>query len=259
MPTLVLLRHGESCWNQENRFTGWVDVDLSLTGRGQAKKAGRVLRRQGFTFDIAYTSVLKRAIRTLWIVLDEMDLMWIPTRACWQLNERHYGALQGLNKAETAAKFGEGQVKLWRRSYDVRPPQIANADDPYPWRDRRYRHLCPDELPLAESLKDTAARLWPCWQHSIAPALRRHEKVLVVAHGNSLRALVKYLDEISDNDIADVEIPCGVPLIYELDANLNRIGSNYLDVSETVPPSSQGNSHLDRETECSETLSNPIR
>jgi 2,3-bisphosphoglycerate-dependent phosphoglycerate mutase len=257
MPTLVLLRHGESSWNQENRFTGWVDVDLSLKGRRQAEKAGRILHRQGFTFDIAYTSVLKSAIRTLWIVLDEADLMWIPTHACWQLNERHYGALQGLNKAETAAKFGEGQVKLWRRSYDVRPPQIANDDHGYPGHDPRYRHICPAELPLGESLKDTASRLWPCWQHSIAPALRRLEKVLVVAHGNSLRALVKYLDGISDNDIADVEIPCGVPLVYELGHDLNRIGSNYLDVTETAPPIARGNSHADRETEWSEVFSDP--
>ncbi len=227
MPKLVLLRHGESSWNQENRFTGWTDVDLSSKGSEQAREAGRILRKDGFTFDIAYTSVLKRAIRTLWIVLDEMDLMWIPTHPCWRLNERHYGALEGLNKAETAAKFGEGQVKLWRRSYDVRPPQITVGDDRYPGRDPRYRQLRPDELALGESLKDTASRLWPYWQHSIAPVLRCQENVLVVAHGNSLRALVKYLDGISDDDIADVEIPCGIPLIYELDQHLNRIGSHY--------------------------------
>lgn len=228
MPTLVLLRHGESTWNQENRFTGWTDVDLSSIGCEQAREAGRILRKDGFTFDIAYTSVLKRAIRTLWIVLDQMDLMWIPVHNCWRLNERHYGALQGLNKAETAAEFGEGQVKLWRRSYDVRPPQIAPGDEHYPGHDPRYRHLRPDELPVGESLKDTAARLWPCWQHAIAPALRRQEKVLIVAHGNSLRALVKHLDGISGHDIADVEIPCGIPLIYKLDPHLNRIGSYYL-------------------------------
>jgi 2,3-bisphosphoglycerate-dependent phosphoglycerate mutase len=214
--TLVLLRHGESTWNRENRFTGWTDVDLTTTGRKQAQDAGRILREHGFTFDVAYTSVLKRGIRTLWIVLDEMDLMWIPIHSCWRLNERHYGALQGLNKSETALEFGERQVKLWRRSYDLRPPQV--------------------ELPLSESLKDTARRLWPCWQHSIAPALRRQERILIVAHGNSLRALVKYLDGISDNDIADVEIPCGIPLVYELDSDLNRIGSYYLSESVTAPP-----------------------
>ncbi|HEY7098658.1 MAG TPA: 2,3-diphosphoglycerate-dependent phosphoglycerate mutase [Terriglobales bacterium] len=257
MPTLVLLRHGESTWNQENRFTGWVDVDLSLKGRGQAEEAGRILHRHGLRFDVAYTSVLKRAIRTLWIVLDEIDLMWIPTHACWRLNERHYGALQGLNKAETAAKFGAGQVKLWRRSYDVRPPQIANDDRGYPGRDPRYRHICPAALPLGESLKDTASRLWPCWQHSIAPALRRHEKVLVVAHGNNLRALVKYLDGISDNDIADVEVPCGVPLIYELGPDLNRIGSYYLEGAETMRPTDCGNSHADRETGLSQPVAGP--
>lgn len=235
MPTLMLLRHGESTWNQENRFTGWTDVDLSARGRDQAREAGGILHRHGFTFDIAYTSVLKRAIRTLWIVLDEMDLMWIPVHYCWRLNERHYGALQGWNKAQAAAEFGAGQVKLWRRSYDVRPPQIALHDPRYPGRDPRYRHLRPDELPLGESLEDTASRLWPCWQHSIAPALRRHERVLVVAHGNSLRALVKYLDEVSDHDIADVEIPCGVPLIYELGSDLKRIGSYYLGKPENAP------------------------
>jgi 2,3-bisphosphoglycerate-dependent phosphoglycerate mutase len=228
MPTLVLLRHGESTWNQENRFTGWSDVDLSAKGHEQAREAGRILRTHRFTFDIAYTSVLKRAIRTLWIVLDETDLMWIPTHACWRLNERHYGALQGLNKADTAAKFGEGQVKLWRRSYDVRPPQMAIGDDRDPSHDPRYRHIRPDELIPGESLKDTASRLWPCWQRSIASALRRQQTVLAVAHGNSLRALVKYLDEISDDDIADVEIPCGIPLVYELDQHLKRIGSYYL-------------------------------
>jgi 2,3-bisphosphoglycerate-dependent phosphoglycerate mutase len=234
MPTLALVRHGESSWNRENRFTGWTDVDLSSKGCEQAHEAGRVLWKNGFAFDVAFTSVLKRAIRTLWLVLDEMDLMWIPVDHCWCLNERHYGALQGLNKSETAAKFGEGQVKLWRRSYDVAPPQVECDDKRYPGHDARYRHVRPDELPLGESLKDTASRLWPCWQHSIAVALREHKKVLVVAHGNSLRALVKYLDGISDDDIADVEIPCGIPLIYDLDSDLNRIGSYYLGDSETA-------------------------
>jgi 2,3-bisphosphoglycerate-dependent phosphoglycerate mutase len=232
MPLLTLLRHGESSWNQENRFTGWTDVDLSSRGREEAREAGQILRSNGFTFDVAYTSVLKRSIRTLWIVLDEMELMWIPVHNCWRLNERHYGALQGLNKTDTAAKFGKRQLKLWRRSYDVPPPQIAKDDDRYPGHDPRYRHVRPDELPFGESLKDTACRLWPCWQHSISAALRRHEKVLVVAHGNSLRALVKYLDGISDQDIADIEIPCGIPLVYELASDLNRIGSSYLRGSE---------------------------
>jgi 2,3-bisphosphoglycerate-dependent phosphoglycerate mutase len=244
MPTLALVRHGESSWNRENRFTGWTDVDLSSTGCEQAADAGRILRNHGFTFDIAYTSVLKRAIRTLWIMLDEMDLMWIPAHPSWRLNERHYGALQGLNKAETAAKFGERQVKLWRRSYDLKPPQITTEDDRYPGHDPRYRQLRPDDLPLGESLKDTACRFWPCWQHSIAPALRRHERVLLVAHGNSLRALVKYLDGISDLDIADVEIPCGIPLIYELDQDLNRIGSYYLSGTVTNETMLQGNQQV---------------
>lgn len=234
MPRLVLLRHGESTWNREDRFTGWTDVDLSAKGRDQAQEAGRILRKHGFTFDIAYTSVLKRAIRTLWIVLDEMDLMWIQVHPCWRLNERHYGALQGLNKTQTAAEFGTGQVKRWRRSYEIPPPQMATHDQRYPGHDPRYRHLRLDELPAGESLKDTATRLWPCWQHSIAPALRRHERVLIVAHGNSLRALVKHLDCISDDDIADIEIPCGIPLLYELDSDLNRIGSYYLGKSESA-------------------------
>lgn len=236
MPRLVLLRHGESAWNQEDRFTGWTDVDLSTKGRDQAREAGRILRKHQFTFDIAYTSVLKRAIRTLWIVLDEMDLMWIQVHHCWRLNERHYGALQGLNKTQMASEFGTGQVKLWRRSYEISPPQIAAHDPRYPGRDPRYRHLRLDELPAGESLKDTATRLWPCWQHSIAPALRRHERVLIVAHGNSFRALAKHLDRISDDDIADIEIPCGIPLIYELDSDLNRIGSYYLGKSKAARP-----------------------
>ena len=176
MPTLALLRHGESSWNRENRFTGWTDVDLSSRGREQAQQAGRILRQHGFAFDVAYTSVLKRAIRTLWIVLDELDVMWIPVHNCWRLNERHYGALQGLNKSETAAESGEEQVKFWRHSYELRPPKIEPDGERYSGHDPRYKHLRPDELPLSESLKDTARRLWPCWQHSIAPALRRHEK-----------------------------------------------------------------------------------
>jgi 2,3-bisphosphoglycerate-dependent phosphoglycerate mutase len=226
--TLVLLRHGESTWNQENRFTGWMDVDLTINGCKQAQEAGRILRKHGFSFDIAFTSVLKRAIRTLWMVLDEMNLMWIPSHNCWQLNERHYGALQGLNKSQASVDFGEAQIKRWRRSYDARPPLVAPNDDRYPGHDPRYQRVRPHELPLGESLSDTASRLWPCWQHSIAMALRKQEKVLVVAHGNSLRALVKYLDGISDEDIADVEIPFGVPLVYELAPDLSRMGSYYL-------------------------------
>jgi 2,3-bisphosphoglycerate-dependent phosphoglycerate mutase len=228
MSTLVLLRHGESEWNKANRFTGWTDVDLTDYGRGQALQAGRCLRDNGFEFDVAYTSVLKRAIRTLWMALDEMDRMWIPIHTCWRLNERHYGALQGLNKAEIAAEFGEDQLRQWRRSFEVRPPKLEVTDEHYPGRDRRYRHLRPDELPVSESLKDTAFRLWPCWQHSISVALRQRETVLVVAHGNSLRALVKYLDAISDIDIADLEIPMGIPLVYNLDTDLVPTEKHYL-------------------------------
>jgi len=228
MQTLVLLRHGESEWNKENRFTGWTDVDLSARGREEASEAGWILREAGYEFDVAYTSVLKRSIRTLWMVLEELDLMWIPVHNCWRLNERHYGALQGLNKAETAAQFGQEQVKLWRRSYDVRPPPLEPGDDRYPGRDRRYQHLRPDQLPLSESLADTVSRLLPIWQRSIALALRQHRRVLVVAHGNSLRALVKYLDSISDADITRFEIPTGLPLIYELDSDQKPLSRKYL-------------------------------
>jgi 2,3-bisphosphoglycerate-dependent phosphoglycerate mutase len=234
--TLVLLRHGESTWNQENRFTGWADVDLTAQGRQQAIDAGRILREHGYKFDLAYTSVLKRAIRTLWIVLDELDLMWIPIHNCWQLNERHYGALQGLNKSLAAAEFGDAQVRQWRRSYDVRPPLVSVCDDRYPGHDPRYKCVRPHELPQGESLRDTASRLWPCWQHSIAAALEREEKVLVVAHGNSLRALVKYLNRISDDDIATVEIPYAVPLVYELSADLTKIDHHELGQSEIKEP-----------------------
>jgi 2,3-bisphosphoglycerate-dependent phosphoglycerate mutase len=231
MSTLVLLRHGESEWNQENRFTGWTDVDLTPNGQLQALDAGRILRDQGFEFDIAYTSVLKRAIRTLWIVLDAMDRMWLPVQICWRLNERHYGALQGLNKAQTGAEFGSDRLREWRRSFEARPPRLETTDKRYPGHDRRYRHLRPDELPLSESLKDTACRLWPFWQHSVSVALREHKTVLLVAHGNSLRALVKYLDGISDTEIAEVEIPMCVPLIYSLDSNLVPIEKSYLRTS----------------------------
>jgi len=228
MRSLVLLRHGESEWSKENRFTGWTDVDLSAKGREEASEAGRILRKTALHFDVAYTSVLKRAIRTLWMVLDETDRMWIPVQKCWQLNERHYGSLQGLNKAEVEAEFGQEQVELWRRSYAVRPPELEPDDERYPYHDSRYRQLRPDQLPLSESLKDTASRLWPCWQHSIAPALHQNQTVLVVAHGDSLRALVKYLDNISDVDIAKLELPAGVPLIYEFDTDLNPISKHYL-------------------------------
>ncbi len=234
MNKLVLLRHGESTWNQENRFTGWTDVDLSEKGRQEAKEAGQVLRAGGYSFDVAYTSVLKRAIRTLWTVLDEMDLMWIPVHRTWRLNERHYGALQGLNKAETAAKFGEDQVKIWRRSYDIQPPALAPDDERYPGNDPRYRSLTRDEIPLTECLKDTVARFLPYWHETIAPAVRDGQKVLVAAHGNSLRALVKYLDEISEADIVELNIPTGMPLVYELDNNLKPLSRYYLGDPEKV-------------------------
>lgn len=228
MSTLILLRHGESEWNKDNRFTGWTDVDLTECGRMQAWQAGRSLRENGFDIDVAYTSVLKRAIRTLWIALDGMDCMWLPVHTCWRLNERHYGTLQGLNKGEIAAEFGDDRLKQWRRSFEVRPPILATTDNRYPGLDRRYGHLRPDEIPLGESLKDTALRLWPCWQHSISVALRQRKNVLVVAHGNSLRALVKHLDDISDIAIAEVEIPMGIPLIYELGDELFPREKRYL-------------------------------
>jgi 2,3-bisphosphoglycerate-dependent phosphoglycerate mutase len=228
MPTLVLLRHGESVWNKENRFTGWTDVDLSETGRHEALTAGRLLSGAGLTFDIAYTSVLKRAIRTCCIALDELDLLWIPVLRSWRLNERHYGALQGLNKAETAAKHGDEQVKIWRRSYDTRPPALT-ADDPrHPGRDPRYAGMAAADLPLTESLKDTVARFLPYWTDTIAPSIRDGQRVLIAAHGNSLRALVKYLDGISDEDIVELNIPTGVPLVYELDDNLAAVSRRYL-------------------------------
>jgi 2,3-bisphosphoglycerate-dependent phosphoglycerate mutase len=234
MIKLVLVRHGESTWNKENRFTGWTDVELSDKGRLEAKEAGEVLKREGYTFDVAYTSVLKRAIRTLWTVLDEMDLMWIPVHRTWRLNERHYGALQGLNKAETAEKFGEQQVKIWRRSYDVPPPALT-ADDPrFPGRDPRYAKLTKDELPLTECLKDTVARFLPYWHETIAPAVKSGQKVLIAAHGNSLRALVKYLDDVSESDIVELNIPTGMPLVYELDDDLKPLNRYYLGDPEKV-------------------------
>lgn len=228
MYKLVMLRHGESTWNKENRFTGWTDVDLSEKGIVEAREAGITLKREGYFFDVAFTSVLKRAIRTLWLTLDEMDLMWIPVYRNWRLNERHYGALQGLNKSETAAKFGEQQVLIWRRSYDVRPPALDPSDDRFPGNDPRYRNLSKDQLPLTECLKDTYERCLPYWHEAIAPAIKSGQKVLIAAHGNSMRALVKYLDNISDDDIVSLNIPTGLPLVYELDADLRPIKSYYI-------------------------------
>ena len=228
MYKVVLLRHGQSTWNQENRFTGWHDVDLSEQGRAEAHEAGRLLKDGGYTFDLAFTSVLKRAIKTLDIALDEMDRLWIPVTKHWRLNERHYGALQGLNKAETAARHGEDQVKIWRRSYDIPPPPLSPDDERYPGRDPRYADLKPGEIPASESLKDTVARFLPYWHDTIAPAIESGERVLIAAHGNSLRALVKYLDRVSDPDIVELNIPTGIPLVYELDENLKPIRHFYL-------------------------------
>jgi 2,3-bisphosphoglycerate-dependent phosphoglycerate mutase len=234
MHKLVLIRHGESTWNKENRFTGWTDVDLSEKGREEAKEGGKVLREAGLTFDVAYTSVLKRAIRTLWTVLDEMDLMWIPVNRTWRLNERHYGALQGLNKSETAEKYGEAQVKIWRRAYAIAPPPLTPDDERYPGKDARYAGLSKEELPLTECLKDTVARFMPVWLETIAPAVKSGKKVLIAAHGNSLRALVMYLDNVSEDDIVELNIPTGMPLVYELDDNLKPIRHYYLGDPEKV-------------------------
>ncbi|MBA0917110.1 MAG: 2,3-diphosphoglycerate-dependent phosphoglycerate mutase [Nitrosomonadaceae bacterium] len=228
MKKLVLLRHGESTWNEENRFTGWTDVDLSKKGLEEARNSGRLLRESGFVFDVAYTSVLKRAIRTLWIALDEMDQMWIPINLSWRLNERHYGALQGLNKAETAAIYGDEQVRIWRRSYDIRPPALTTQDDRYPGSDPRYLSMAKEDIPLSECLQDTVTRFLPYWNETIAPALRSGQRVIIAAHGNSLRALVKYLDNISDGDILELNIPTGIPLVYELDDDLKPIRNYYL-------------------------------
>jgi 2,3-bisphosphoglycerate-dependent phosphoglycerate mutase len=234
MHKLVLLRLGESQWNKENRFTGWTDVDLSGKGAQEVKEAGAYLKKEGYAFDIAYTSVLKRAIRTLWIVLDTMDLMWIPVERSWRLNERHYGALQGLNKAETAKRFGEDQVLIWRRSYDIPPPKLEKTDDRYPGKDPRYQDLSENDLPLTECLKDTIARFLPFWHETIAPSIQCSKKVLIVAHGNSLRALVKYLDDISDEQIVKLNIPTGMPLVYELDDSLRSKKSYYLGDPQKV-------------------------
>jgi 2,3-bisphosphoglycerate-dependent phosphoglycerate mutase len=234
MIKLVLVRHGESTWNKENRFTGWTDVDLSAKGIEEAKKAGQVLKAGGYVFDIAYTSVLKRAVRTLWLVMDEMDLMWIPVYNTWRLNERHYGALQGLNKAEMAAKYGEDQVFIWRRSFDVRPPALDESDPRFPGRDPRYQGLKSGELPLCESLKDTIARFMPCWHNELAPVLKSGKRLIISAHGNSLRALVKYLDDVPEKDIAELNIPTGIPLVYELDDDLKPLRHYYLGDQEEV-------------------------
>ena len=234
MHKLVLLRHGESDWNKENRFTGWTDVDLSDKGRQEAHEAGVTLKAEGYTFDVAYTSVLKRAIRTLWMALDEMDLLWVPVHRSWRLNERHYGALQGLNKSETASKFGEDQVKIWRRSYDIPPPALTPEDERYPGHDPRYKHLTAQELPLTECLKDTVNRFLPYWHSTIEPAVREGKRILIAAHGNSLRALVKYLDGISEEAIVGLNIPTGMPLVYDLGDDLKPLRSYYLGDPEKV-------------------------
>ncbi len=234
MYKLVLIRHGESTWNLENRFTGWTDVDLTPTGVEQAVQAGRLLKAEGWDFDLCFCSVLKRATRTLWHVLDEMDRTWLPVAHSWRLNERHYGALQGLNKAETAKKYGDEQVLIWRRSYDTPPPALA-ADDPRSERaDRRYQNIKPEEFPLTECLKDTVARVLPFWNESIAPAIRANKRVLVSAHGNSIRALVKYLDNVGDDEIVGLNIPNGIPLVYELDAELKPIRHYYLGDADAI-------------------------
>lgn len=239
MIKLVLLRHGESTWNKENRFTGWTDVDLSEKGIEEAKKAGALLSDEGYSFDVAFTSVLKRAIRTLWLVTDVMDLLWIPVTRAWELNERHYGALQGLNKAETSAKYGEDQVLIWRRSFDIPPPPLEKNDERYPGHDKRYQDLSDRDLPLTESLKETITRCVPYWDKHIVPQIRAGKRVLITAHGNSLRALVKHLDNIPDDKIVSFNIPTGIPLVYELDDNLKPIRNYYLGDSEEVRKAAQ--------------------
>ncbi|MEI6080952.1 MAG: 2,3-diphosphoglycerate-dependent phosphoglycerate mutase [Verrucomicrobiota bacterium] len=231
---LVLIRHGESTWNQENRFTGWTDVDLNAKGLGEAKSAGQLLKKEGYTFDRSFVSVLKRALRTNWMILDELDELWIPVQLSWRLNERHYGSLQGLNKAETAAKFGEDQVHIWRRSYDVPPPALEKSDERFPGHDLRYKDVPEAELPLTECLKDTVDRVLPYWHNEISPAVKRGEKVLVTAHGNTLRALVKYFDNLSEEEVLALNIPTGIPLVYELDDNLKPIRHYYLGDQEAI-------------------------
>lgn len=239
MYKVVLLRHGQSLWNKENKFTGWTDVDLSEQGEKEAHNAAKLLQDAGFTFDVAFTSVLKRAIRTLWITLRDMDLMWIPVKRSWRLNERHYGALQGLNKAETAEKEGKDQVHIWRRSYDVPPPPLELSDPRHPSHDPRYSQLTQQERPEAECLKDTVERFVPYWQDKIAPMIRSGKKVIIAAHGNSLRALVKYLDNISDNEIPKLNIPTGIPLVYELDEDLKPIKHYYLGDADAAKKAAQ--------------------
>jgi 2,3-bisphosphoglycerate-dependent phosphoglycerate mutase len=234
MYKLVLLRHGESVWNQENRFTGWTDVGLTDKGLSEAKAAGQLLKKEGFAFDLAFTSVLKRAIKTLWTALEEMDRMWIPTEHSWRLNERHYGALQGLNKAETAVKFGEDQVKVWRRSYDIPPPALEEGDPRLEAGNPRYAAMQGGEFPRTECLKDTVARFLPYWHGTIAPAVKSGKSIIIAAHGNSLRALIKYLDNVSDKDIVELNVPTGQPLVYELDADLKPIRSYYLGDQEAI-------------------------
>jgi 2,3-bisphosphoglycerate-dependent phosphoglycerate mutase len=234
MANLALLRHGESIWNKENRFTGWTDVDLSEKGIEEARQAGEALKREGYNFDVAFTSVLKRAIRTLWIVLDAMDLMWVPVHMSWRLNERHYGSLQGLNKAETAARYGEEQVLKWRRSYDIRPPDLEKTDERYAGNDPRYKDMDEKNIPLAECLKDTVDRLLPYWHDVVAPVIRSGKKVIISAHGNSIRALIKYLDWVSEENIVGLNIPTGIPLIYELDEGLKPVKHFYLGDSDEI-------------------------
>lgn len=239
MYKIVLLRHGESIWNKENRFSGWVDVELSEKGIEEAKKAGKLLKEEGYAFDLAFTSLLRRGIRSLWIVLDEMDLMWIPVRRSWRLNERMYGALQGLNKSETAAKHGAEQVLIWRRSYDVPPPAIAIGEDSHPSKDPRYSNLDPSEIPGSECLKDVVARFLPYWHDTITPAIKSGARVLISAHGNSLRALVKYLDDVSEAEILKLNIPTGIPLVYELDDNMKPSNHYYLGDPEEARKAAQ--------------------
>jgi 2,3-bisphosphoglycerate-dependent phosphoglycerate mutase len=252
MQKLILLRHGESDWNRENRFTGWTDVDLSERGIQEARQAGKALVEQGITFDVVFTSVLKRAIRTMWIVLDTMDLMWIPVHRSWRLNERHYGALQGLNKAETAAQYGEEQVKLWRRSYDIQPPALEVSDPRFPGKDRRYADLSQQQLPRTECLKDTVARFLPYWHEMIVPAILSQKRVLIAAHGNSLRALVKHLDRLSDDEVVNLNIPTGMPLQYELDDHLRPIRHEYLGDPEQVRQAIEAVAHQGKATKVAE-------
>lgn len=240
MRQIVFVRHGESVWNQENRFTGWQDVDLSEKGRAEALEAGKTLKKEGFRFDLAYCSVLRRALRTLWIIQEEMDLLWIPVEKSWRLNERHYGALTGLNKSETAARHGEDQVKIWRRSYDVPPPPLASEDPRHPQFDAKYQSVTKNLLPAAESLKDTVARVLPLWQNEIVPQIKAGRKILIAAHGNSLRALIQYLEKLTPEQIMEVNVPTGIPLVYDLDDNMNVIGKRYLGDPEKVKAALEG-------------------